>query len=439
VLLADEMGLGKTIQAIAALRLLAHRGALGAALVVVPAGLLLQWRRQIRDWAPELAISTVVGGREERLAAWRRDALVFLCSYDVLRIDAVLPAPFGPGRRTWGVVVADEAQRFKNPHTGLAATMRLLQRERAWALTGTPVENTAEDAASILDFVAPGLFDRRLMMVGLRRALAQVQLRRRRAEVLPALPPKTAFTVGIDLGPRQRAAYDAAEAEGLVWLGRLGRKIRVVHVLELILRLKQICNACPETGDSAKLDDLRMRLAAALEGGGKALVFSQFAAWPFGAEMLAAALAGHRPLVLTGAMAPAQRDEVVRGFMHDPDRRVMVLSLRAGGLGLNLTEAATVFHFDRWWNPAVETQAEDRAHRLGQTRPVQVFAYLCAETVESRIAEILEEKRALFADLIDDVAVAGLRRLTLAELMRGVGVGGRTQPPARPPLFRGVE
>jgi SNF2 family DNA or RNA helicase len=421
-LLADEMGLGKTIQAIAALRVLAQRGALQAALVVVPAGLLLQWRQQLRLWAPELALSTVTGPPGQRIARWQAPAQVFLAGYETLRNDRPLPAPFGPGRRLWDVVVADEAQRIKHDTIELAQVLRALPRRRSWALTGTPVENRAADVAAILDFVAPGRLDRREMMVGLRRALGELQLRRRRAEVLPGLPPKTATQVDITLGPAQRAAYDRAERDGLVWLRALGGDVTIANVLELILRLKQICNACPRSGASAKGDDLALRVAAAVAAGEKVLVFSQFVAAPFGVAMLARRLAAYRPLLLAGGMPAAARAAVLARFADDPERRVLVLSLRAGGIGLNLTAASTVVHFDRWWNPAVEAQAEDRAHRIGQTRPVHTVAYLCRDTIESRIADILAEKRALFAGLVDDVAVAGLRRLDLPGLLRAVGV-----------------
>ncbi len=373
VLLADEMGLGKTIQAIGALRLLLQRGAPGPALVVVPTGLVLQWRRQFREWAPELTLSTCIGAPEERRQRWRASAQVYLTGFDALRGDMALPAPYGPRRRLWQVVVADEAQRIKNAHTAIAATVKALPRRRAWALTGTPLENRPDDAVSILDFVAPGLCDPAEMVAGLRRALSLVQLRRRRADVLPELPPKTVFEIAPELLPVQRAAYDIALREGLVWLRSLGAELRVTHVLELILRLKQICNACPRTGASAKLEDLDRRLGEVVATGEKALVFSQFVAEPFGAEAIARTLKRFNPLLLTGRMSPAARDDALALFAADPDRHVLVSSLRAGGVGLNLTAASVVFHFDRWWNPAVETQAEDRAHRIGQTRPVQVF------------------------------------------------------------------
>jgi SNF2 family DNA or RNA helicase len=197
--------------------------------------------------------------------------------------------------------------------------------------------------------------------------------------------------------------------------------ITIAHVLELLLRLKQICNACPVTGASSKRDDLVRRVTKVVHGGEKVLVFSQFVAEPFGVTMLARYLAPFRPIVLAGGMTGADRDAAVAKFARDPDRPVMVISLRAGGIGLNLTAASAVFHFDRWWNPAVEAQAEDRAHRIGQTRPVQSFAYLCPGTIEERIAEILAEKRLVFADLVDDVDVSGLRRLDLQTLLRAVG------------------
>ena len=419
-LLADEMGLGKTIQAIAALRILVRQGKVESALIVAPVGVLLQWRRQLRAWAPELSLATVTGPQEHRIGRWQSRAQVHLVGYEVLCRDRTLPDPFGPARRVWDLVIADEAQRIKNPDTEVATVVKGLRRHRAWALTGTPVENRAEDVASILDFVAPGRLDRREMMVGLRRTLGEMQLRRRRAEVLPDLPSKTGVQIEITLSAVQRAAYDRAEYEGRVWLRSLGADVTINHVLELILRFKQICNACPQTGASAKRDDLLDRVAGFVAAGEKVLVFSQFVAEPFGATTLARHLASYRPVVLRGGMTATAREQAITAFQRDPGRTVMVLSLRAGGVGLNLTAASAVVHFDRWWNPAVEAQAEDRAHRIGQNRPVQAFAYLCSGTIEQRIAEILTEKRALFADLVDDVAVAGLRRLDLPTLLRAL-------------------
>lgn len=420
VLLADEMGLGKTVQALAALRLLVGQGQIRHALIVCPAGLVLQWRRQIRVWVPELATSTVAGSADQRMAAWNRDANLFLVGYETLCRDLGLPGASAPAQRRWDVVVIDEAQRIKNPKSEAAIAVKRLRRVRSWALTGTPLENHLGDLVSVLDFVAPGRFDTSAMVAGLRLLLREVQLRRRRSEVLLDLPPKLLSEITLDITASQRAAYRRAEDEGVVRLRSLGEELRISHVLELILRLKQVCNFCPESGQSAKLADLRTRLAALTGAGEKALIFSQFVEEPFGAYRLARELADFRPLLLVGAMAPDARSASVSEFARDPARRVLILSLRAGGLGLNLPMASWVFHFDRWWNPALESQAEDRAHRIGQQRPVQVFAYVCADTVEERIDEILTEKRALFADLVDGVATAALGRLDLDTLLRAV-------------------
>ena len=318
LLLADDMGLGKTVQAIGALRVLAADGV--PALLVAPAGLVLQWRAQLRFWAPELKPATVLGTAEERMLAWRRDADVYLTSYDSLRADVLLSDSVGPRHRQWAVVIADEAQRLKNAATETARAMKRLRRRRAWALTGTPLENRVDDLVSLLDFVAPGRFDRRQMMVGFRRLLAEMQLRRRRAEVLADLPPKTVFAIDPGLAPAQRTAYEIAERDGIVWLRELGTRVRVTHVLELLLRLKQICNAAPENGQSAKLDDLERRIASVTEVGEKVLVYSQFVAAPFGVQAIARRLRRFAPLVLYGGQDPATRNTVLAKFADDPPR-----------------------------------------------------------------------------------------------------------------------
>ena len=416
VLLADEMGLGKTIQAIAALRILAARREIKRALIVCPVGLIAQWRRQIRIWAADLPVSTAVGARDQRKAAWRANATLYLSNFEAVRAD--LWAQSEADRRSWDVVVLDEAQRIKNAKSGVAAVVKSLERSRSWALTGTPLENRLDDLLSVLDFAAPGEFDPSAMGVGLRGLMSRVQLRRRRAEVLDDLPPKFASVIALDLAATQRAAYRKAEEKGTVWLRSLGRELRISHVLELILRLKQICNFCPETGDSAKLDDLRHRLEEFRRP------TRRRSSSPNSSRNRSACCDSRGNCKSSGrwsSPAPWTRRPAARALgslERDQSRRVMVLSLRAGGTGLNLTAASRVIHFDRWWNPAVEIQAEDRVHRIGQTRPVEVFAYVCAETVEERIAKILEEKRALFADLIDGVPAQSLGRLDLDALLR---------------------
>ncbi len=419
LLLADDMGLGKTVQAIAALRVLHHRGDLGGALVVVPAGLMAQWRRAFRRWAPELSVSVVRGPAIDRAWQWRAPTHIHLAAYDVVRSD-LTENPASPPRRAWGVVVLDEAQRIKNRDTATARAVKSLPRRRAWALTGTPLENGADDLASVCEFLTPwqeGQVRPRLSPgPSLRARHRELQVRRRKVDVLPDLPPKRLVDVDIELGDEQRRAYERAEREGIVRLRALGRDVRVVNVLELITRLKQICNVCPVSGRSSKLDDLEDRLDVLEAEGHRALVFSQY----IGAEGVAAIegrCSRFHPLCYTGAQSVAERDQALRRFAADPRHRLLVLSLRAGGQGLNLAGASYVFHFDRWWNPAVERQAEDRAHRMGQKLPVTVYAYRCVGTIEEGIDAILRTKQALFDEVVDGVSLDLSRLLSREELL----------------------
>lgn len=395
LLLADDMGLGKTIQAAAALDYLVDREPARRALNVAPAPLLAQWRSELRRWAPRVRVITVRGVPSDRALQWRANANVFLVGYETLLQDFT-PNPHAPVAREWDIVVLDEAQRIKNRTTGVAGVCKRLKRKQAWALTGTPLENRVDEIASILEFVRPFDGAQRPRPLTWSRELAayhgEVQLRRRKADVLPDLPPKTVHATPIELEPAHAASYQRAEREGIVRLRQLGADVRITYVLELITRLKQICVFDPQTGASGKLRDLRERLQQVRAEGARALVFSQFADEHFGARRIAAELAEFDPAVYTGEISPGLRSNVIREFRERPSSVALVLSLRAGGVGLNLQEASYVFHFDRWWNPGVERQAEDRAHRMGQENPVFVYPYLCVDTIEERIDAILREK-----------------------------------------------
>lgn len=418
LLLADDMGLGKTLQAIAAARILNAQRKVKSCLVVAPATLLDQWRREIGKWAPELSAIIVRGSASDRSWQWASERNVTLVSYDTLRSDFGGNALAPVRRRIWDVVIADEAQRIKN-RNDTSDALKGLQRTRSWALTGTPIENHEEELASILEFVdydaadepkrySPGLV--------LRARHRELQLRRRKNDVLDDLPPKQVTIVPIELYPSQRRSYDKAEQEGIVYLKSLGQEVRIRHVFELIARLKQICNADPQTGESSKYDDIRDRLEQLSGQGHKALIFSQYVKGMSGVEALARHLREFAPLTVTGDTPPQHRIEVIERFKTSDEHKALVLSLHAGGLGLNLQEASYVFHLDRWWNPAVERQAEDRSHRIGQTVKVNVIKYSCAGTIEERIDGILERKQDLFDELVDDVSLDISAQLNREEL-----------------------
>ena len=416
LLLADDMGLGKTVQAIAALRIRKARGELGPILIAAPTSVLDQWRRELAKWAPELTAIIVRGAASERVWKWRAGTDVTLTSYGVLRSDAWRREVSG---RRWDTVVADEAQRIKN-RIETSEAVKGLPRRRSWALTGTPVENREDELASIMEFVdhdgsaplprfAPGQ-----ALLARHRAL---QLRRRKADVLQDLPPKLVSKRAIELPRLQRVSYDRAEREGIVYLKSLGADASIVHVLELITRLKQICNADPKTGASCKLDDIAARLAELTARGHKAVVFSQYVSPAAGVRLAAQRLAEFDPVVLTGDIPAAERPAVIETFRTTASHRALIVSLGVGGVGLNLQEASYVFHLDRWWNPAVERQAEDRVHRIGQTVKVHVVKYTCVDTIEERIDRVLEGKQALFDELVDDVSLDLAGRLSREELL----------------------
>ncbi|HMC64490.1 MAG TPA: DEAD/DEAH box helicase [Gemmataceae bacterium] len=398
-LLADEMGLGKTMQAILALRLLFQAGLIRRALVVCPKPLVHNWSRELRTWADDLPFEVIAGDTHDRRTAWLvSNSPLKLINYELLTRDGDLLAD---ERVHFDVVVLDEAQRIKNRDSKTAQAVRSIRRCRSWALTGTPVENRSEDLVSLFAFIDRDRVPPETPAKRLPQLTADCILRRTKEDVLTDLPPKTIRDAYLELTPAQRDAYELAEKEGVVRLNALGDTITVQHVFELVMRLKQICNFDPMTGHSAKVEQLQADLAEVAESGRKAIVFSQ---WVEPLEYLARVLAPFRPLRFHGRVPQRDRPAVLDRFRGDRSCRVLLMSYGTGGVGLNLQFANYVFLFDRWWNPAVEDQAIGRAHRLGQREPVFVTRFITPNTIEARIAEVLERKRQLFSELIEQNA-----------------------------------
>jgi SNF2 family DNA or RNA helicase len=394
-LLADEMGLGKTAQVIIALRLLLNSRIIRRVLIVCPKSIVFNWTRELHTWAEDMPFEIIGGDTPTRQTQWRASRCpVKLINYELLTRDVDFAAD--PDVH-FDVVVLDEAQRIKNAESKTAKVVQSISRDRSWAMTGTPIENRVDDLVNIFAFVDPGRIPPETSPKLLPDLTRDSILRRVKEEVAADMPAKVIQDVFLELTPAQRASYDRAENEGVIQLDALGDTITVRHVFELILRLKQICNFDPATRDSAKLEQLLADMQEVAASGRKAIVFSQFVE-PL--EYLAEALAPSGPLLYHGRVPHRERQAILDRFKSDKTQHVLLMSYGTGSVGLNLQFANYVFLFDRWWNPAIEDQAINRAHRIGQKSTVFVKRFVTPGTIEGRIAEILEKKRALFEEMI---------------------------------------
>ncbi len=396
-ILADEMGLGKTMQAITAIRLLLRCGELASVLLVCPKPLVTNWQREFEMWSPEIPVLVVEGDQARRTWQWQLpDVPVRIANYELLLRDrALFEEDRADGRNPprFDLVVLDESQRIKNLSSATSQVARAVSRNRSWALTGTPVENSAEDLVGIFEFLAPGFLSPEMKPRKMGRTISDYVLRRTKDQVLADLPPKLFRDAEMDLTSEQYESYRMAEDDGVLKLSELGEGASIQHVFELVLRLKQICNFDPATGASAKLERLEADLEEIAGSGRKAIIFSQ---WVDTLRRLAGKLRRFGPLEYHGQIPTKKRDAVIDRFREDSEKHVILMSYGAGGVGLNLQFAHYVFLFDRWWNPAVEDQAINRAHRIGVAGPVTVTRFLMLETIEERIDRILQEKRELF-------------------------------------------
>jgi SNF2 family DNA or RNA helicase len=374
--------------------------------LICPKPLMHNWARELKMWAPDIPFETFGGDPDERRTAWLvSNCPLKLVNYETLTRDADLATD---ERVTFDVVVLDEAQRIKNRESKTAQVVRALRRERSWALTGTPIENHPDDLVNLFAFIDPGRIPPDTPPRRLPQFTSDCILRRTKDDVLSDMPPKTVRDLEVELTAAQRQAYTRAENDGVIHLNELGDTISVQHVFQLVMRLKQICNFDPLTGESAKLEQLLTDMEEVADSGRKAIVFSQ---WVEPLEVLAKALAPFGALQYHGKVPQAARTPTLDRFRNDPDCHVLLMSYGCGSVGLNLQFANYVFLFDRWWNPAVEDQAINRAHRVGQKHPVTVTRFLAGDTIEQRIAAILEAKRKVFNDLLaqaDKPAALGL-------------------------------
>jgi len=423
--LADDMGLGKTVQALAQIQRDRQEGSDRPVLLVCPTSVVNNWVKEAARFTPDLSVTVHHGIERKKGKAFVREAqqqAIVISSYALLHRDAEFL-----GQVAWSGVILDEAQNIKNPETKQARAARSLACDYRVALTGTPVENNVGDLWSIMEFLNPGFlgtqaeFKRNFFIPiqtgqdpsaaqRLKRLTGPFILRRLKTDksVIADLPDKQEMKVFCSLTKEQASLYAAVLKEVEQDLNDSEGIQRKGLILATLSKLKQVCNhpaqflgdnSCID-GRSGKLARLSEMLEEIFEVGERVLVFTQFAEMGLILQRHLEEFFGREVLFLHGGVAKKRRDGMVERFQTNDGPPIFVLSLKAGGTGLNLTQANHVFHFDRWWNPAVENQATDRAFRIGQTRNVQVHKYVCAGTLEEKIDEMIERKKEIAENVV---------------------------------------
>ena len=438
-ILADDMGLGKTLQIIALLLSAKLEGRTGTTLVAAPAALVYNWEEEIRKYAPELRAAVIAGNQEERREKIERygEYDVLVTSYDTLRRDI----PFYEGKE-FRCEVIDEAQYIKNHTTAAAKAVKVIKSRHRFALTGTPIENRLSELWSIFDYLMPGFlygyetFRREIetpivknqdedVMKRLQKMTGPFILRRLKENVLSDLPEKLEETRYVRFDGEQKNLYDAQVVhmrETLAGQAEEEFNKNRFQVLAELTRLRQICCApslCFENyrGSSAKVDACVQLILSAIDGGHRMLVFSQFTSM---LEILEKELDKEeiQYYVITGSTPKEERLRLVKEY-NSGSVPVFFISLKAGGVGLNLTGADVVIHYDPWWNQAVQNQATDRAHRIGQTKKVTVYKLIAKNTIEEKIQKLQETKQDLADQIIggETGQLAGMSREDILALL----------------------
>ena len=440
--LADDMGLGKTIQVLALLLILKResKGKQPPCLLIAPASLLANWAAEAERFAPSLSCliahpSAMPNAELRALDAPKLAGFdVVITSYGTLIRLPLLT------EMAWRIVVADEAQALKNPSAKQTQQVKKLKSQTRIALTGTPVENRLSDLWSLFDFTHPGLLGNGKVFTAFTKRLSEAQhfgplrslvqpyiLRRLKSDkrVIADLPDKTEVKAWCHLSPTQAALYERAVKDLAKALASTDGISRKGIVLAYVMRFKQICNHPSQwLGDAAwqpeasgKFDRLRELAEVIAAKQEKVLVFTQFRETTAPLAAFLGSIFGREGLVLHGGTPVAKRRELVKQYQEDELTPFFVLSLKAGGSGLNLTAASHVIHFDRWWNPAVENQATDRAYRIGQQRNVLVHKFICRGTIEDRIDQMIESKQQLVTDVLEGGAELKLTEMSDRELL----------------------
>lgn len=401
-LLADDPGLGKTAQCLIAIAVLQKSERVARTLVICPRSVVLQWKREAKRWAG-LHVTIVDGEKQKRAMMWKHSSGLLIVTPQIVLNDAEIVAQLH-----FDLVVCDDISMLKNPNSKMTNAIREIPRQRSWCLNGTPLENKPEDFVNTMQFVYPDLFSRheRNKTISPKVLKARVEpyfLRRRTKDYLTELKEKESIgPLEIEMSPKQARKYRKYEQQQWEEYQMSEANPNKLHIFALITRLIQVCNVDTETGESSKADAIEVlleQILADVQSDSKAIVFSRFTK-TFGLEYLKEKYAAYNPILYHGEMNAKQREEAVEQFR---DKGRLMLISTAGARGINLQMANYVFHFDRGWNPAYELQAEARCWRMGQEKTVFVYRYMQVGTIEERIHQVLEQKRAMFDEYVDSM------------------------------------
>jgi SNF2 family DNA or RNA helicase len=421
-ILADDMGMGKTLESIAFLSLVSEEAPI---LIVAPKSVLFNWQAEFQKWLPSLRVVVLAGSKAEREAAIRSippEKIAYVTSYDSLRNDLALYEG-----KHFAVALLDEGQYIKNAYAEKSKAVKAIDASSRFALTGTPIENNLNDLWSIFDFLMPDYlgdyqafqthYVKNEANATLRSLITPFLLRRSKEEYLKDLPKKSTQIITLSMGEEERTLYDATLLEAK---NRLERGEQGVAILALLTKLRELCvdpssffSGMPAL--SSKLSYLLDAIKEAIEGGHKILLFSSFTKvldhlrYLLDEEHIAS-------YYINGDTEASLRLKIADSFNSSDEVKVLLVSLKAGGSGLNLQGADTVFHIDPWWNLAAEEQATDRAHRIGQTRPVTVFKLICHDTIEEKVIQLQDKKKALYHSVIAE-GEEGITHLSVEDLL----------------------
>ena len=402
-LLGDDMGLGKTVQTIVALKKLFQPKGFKRTLLIVPNSLVSNWVKEFTVWYPKLPVGVLAGNKESRENTLKHSSSIIIATYEQIRIIYEQPKDFGQ----FEYLIFDEAQRLKNSSSNIHQACKKIESNNVWMLSGTPLENNAEDIVSLFSILKYGTLQRGYTPSEIKEIISPYLLRRLKVDILQELPDLLEEDKYLDLNEKQLAFYNSLIERKL----ELDKKDST-GMLALITELKKVCNFDPISETSSKLDYLKEIIQDSFTRGEKIIVFSQYVeTLKFIQKNLSV-----KTLIFDGSLNKKQKDSTVDQFQNSSEPIVFLASLQAGGVGLNLQAASRVVIFDRWWNPAVEKQAIARAHRMGNKNKVHAIKFVSAGTIEERILDLLHYKEDLFDEIVEG-AVELKDKASLAQLL----------------------